>query len=148
MIQTTPAPTDELDFRIELQRRIDASLDDVFEAVLEQLGPGAVTPDGSSLSMKLEATPGGRWYRDLGEGNGHLWAHVQAIKRPTLLELNGPLFMSRAVSNNVQYRLEQDGQETVLRFTHEAFGRIPDDAREGMPVGWEDQLDRIVRRLA
>jgi hypothetical protein len=25
--------------------------------------------------------------RDLGDGNGHLWGHVQAIKRPTLLEI-------------------------------------------------------------
>ena len=26
--------------------------------------------------------------------NGHFWGHVQAIKRPTLLEITGPLFMS------------------------------------------------------
>ena len=46
------------------------------------------------MPMKLEAWPGGRWYRDLGDGNGHFWGHVQAIKRPTLLEISGPLFMS------------------------------------------------------
>ncbi len=33
------------------------------------------------MPMKLEAWPGGRWFRDLGDGNGHLWGHVQAIKR-------------------------------------------------------------------
>ena len=44
--------------------------------------------------MKLEPWPGGRWFRDLGNDNGHFWGLVQAIKRPTLLEITGPLFMS------------------------------------------------------
>src|SRR5438045_9679010 len=29
----------------------------------------------------LEPWPGGRWFRDLGEGNGHFWGALQAIKR-------------------------------------------------------------------
>ena len=49
------------------------------------------------MPMMLEAWPGGRWFRDLGNGNGHLWGHVQAIKAPTLLEITGPLMMSFAV---------------------------------------------------
>ena len=47
--------------------------------------------------MKIELWPGGSWYRDLGDGNGHFWGNVQAIKRPTLLEITGPLFMSYPV---------------------------------------------------
>ncbi|HEX3702577.1 MAG TPA: hypothetical protein VHU82_04550 [Vicinamibacterales bacterium] len=35
----------------------------------------------------LEAWPGGRWFRDLGDNTGHLWGHVQAIKPPTLPEI-------------------------------------------------------------
>ena len=46
------------------------------------------------MPMKIEPWPGGRWYRDLGNDNGHFWGHVQAIKQPTLLEIYGPLFMS------------------------------------------------------
>ena len=49
------------------------------------------------MPIKIEAWPGGRWFRDLGDGNGHYWATVQAIKRPTLLEFSGPLFMSYPV---------------------------------------------------
>ena len=60
------------------------------------------------MPMKLEAWPGGRWYRDLGDNNGHFWGHVQAIKRPTLLEITGPLFMSYAAMNNLQYRLSEE----------------------------------------
>lgn len=148
MTQVAAAERKELEFRIELERRIDASIEDVFEALIEQLGPEAVTPEGRTLSMKIEAFPGGRWWRDLGSDNGHFWAHVQAIKRPTLLELSGPLFISRAVSNNLQYRLEAQGDGTLLRFVHEALGPIPDEVREGMSEGWGDQLDRIAGRFA
>jgi len=64
--------------------------------------------NGTPMPMKLEAWPGGRWFRDLGEGNGHYWGTVQAIKHPTLLEFSGPLFMSQPVANNVQYRLSEE----------------------------------------
>jgi len=41
--------------------------------------------------MVLEAWPGGRWSANLGEGNGHYWGTVQAIKKPALLEICGQL---------------------------------------------------------
>ena len=42
-----------------------------------------------------------------GDGNGPFLAHVQAIKRPTLLEFVGPLFASFPFVSNVQYRLKE-----------------------------------------
>jgi len=68
--------------------------------------------------------PGGRWYRDLGGNNGHFWGVVQAIKRPTLLEITGPLFMSYPVVSNVQYRLSEKDGGTLLTFNHTALGLI------------------------
>ena len=70
---------------------VNASLDVTFDALLEQIGPHNETPREIRCRMKIEPWPGGRWYRDLGDGNGHFWGHVQAIKRPTLLEICGPL---------------------------------------------------------
>lgn len=121
-------------------------LDITFAALLEQLGPGNVTPDGKSLNMKIEPWPGGRWYRDLGDGNGHFWAHVQAIKRPTLLELAGPLFMSYPVANNVQYRLSEERGVTVIKFHHSGFGLIQDDHKKGVVTGWGSILEQIRQR--
>ena len=66
------------------------------------------------MPMKIEPWPGGRWYRDLGDGNGHFWGNVQAIKRPTLLEITGPLFMSYPVVSNVQYRLSEVDGGTLI----------------------------------
>jgi len=140
---TPTAVLPELELRIERELHVDASLEDTFAALLEQAGPGMITPDGSPMTMVLETFPGGRWFRDLGDGTGHLWGHVQAIKSPTLLEICGPLFMSSPTANNVQYRLEANGAGTVVRFVHTAFGPLPDDVREGMPPGWDVHLARI-----
>lgn len=137
----------DLEFRIEQERRIDAPIDVVFETLVEHMGAEFTPPEQGDLSLELEPWPGGRWYRDLGGDDGHLWGHVQAIRRPDLLEITGPLFMSHAVANNLQYRLEERDGTTTLRLVHEAFGLIPEEAREGVNEGWGDQLDRIAARL-
>ena len=98
------------------------------------------------MPMKIEAWPGGRWYRDLGDGNGHLWAHLQAIKRPTLLEFYGPLMMSYAVASNVQYRLSEDQGGTLITFHHYAVGAIPAEYRKAMDGGWQAIHQRAKQR--
>ncbi len=120
---------------ISQEIHVKASLETTFAALLEQLGPENETPE-RKMPMKIEAWPGGRWFRDLGDGNGHLWGHVQAIKRPTLFEITGPLFMSYAVANNLQYRLSEENGGTLIKFHHKAFGPIPEDHRHGMNEGW------------
>jgi hypothetical protein len=130
-------------FAIRREDRIEALIDIVFEAILEQMGPLNVKPDGVPMPMKLEAVPGGRWYRDLGNGNGHMWGHVQAIKAPELLEIYGPLFMSFPATSNVQYRLTREGSGTRLLFVHTAMGLIPEDVSANVSTGWEHLLGRI-----
>jgi hypothetical protein len=100
---TLTAPTiEDLTLNLSQEIQVRAPLEVTFAALLEQIGPQNETHDGKPLPMKIEAWPGGRWYRDLGDGNGHFWAFVQAIKRPTLLELTGALFMSSPVVSNLQ----------------------------------------------
>ncbi len=135
-LATSALAVDDLILNVTQEVYVRASLDATFAALLEQLGPGFDTPEGNSLSAKVEAWPGGRWYRDLGEGNGHLWGHVQAIKRPTLLEFTGPLFMSYAVLSNVLYRLSESEGGTLIAFHHFALGAIPADIRENITKGW------------
>ena len=125
---------------------VEASLADTFAAILEQLGPENDTPEGHKMPMTLEAWPGGRWFRDLGDGNGHLWGHVQSIKRPTLLEIWGPLFMSYGAVSNVQYRLSEERGGTLIKFHHKAIGVIQDDHRQNVTRGWSHILGRIHER--
>ena len=136
----------DLEFRIEMEREIAAPIQTVFESLLVQLGPEACTPDGTKLNMTLEPYPGGRWYRDLGDDQGHLWGHVQSIKKHTLLEITGPLFMSRACANNVIYRLAEADGKTTLRMVHSGLGVVTSDHLAAMEEGWKDQIDRVEKR--
>src|SRR5260370_20365770 len=137
---------ENLTLNLTQEIHVRASLDATFAALLEEIGPRNETPDGKPLPMKLEARPGGRWYRDLGEDNGHFWGLVQAIKRPTLLEICGPLFMSYPVVSNLQYRLSEVDGGTLIAFHHTALGFIPDDYKEGMSGGWAHLLARTQRQ--
>jgi len=97
------------------------------------------------MPMTLEPWPGGRWFRDLGDNNGHLWGHVQAIKRPTLIEIYGPLFMSYPVISNLQYRLTEVDGGTLIAFHHIALGFIQGEHRTGVATGWKSTLERVRR---
>src|SRR4051812_19852522 len=130
--------------KIQKEIFIEGPIDIAWESVLDQLGPGSQMPDGKPLPFKLEAWPGGRWYRDLGNNSGHLWGHVQVIKPPMMLEICGPLMMSYPAVNHVQYRLKAEGGVTRLAFVHRAIGSILPEHRDGLPKGWEYKLARIV----
>lgn len=140
------AAIENLTLNVTQEIHVRAPLDVTFAALLEQLGPESDTPDGKPLPMKIEPWPGGRWYRDLGDGNGHFWGNVQAIKRPTLLEITGPLFMSYPVSSNVQYRLSEVDGGTLIKFHHAALGLITEEHRQGVVQGWTHILSRIGAR--
>lgn len=134
--------------RVTREVSIEASVEIVFESILEELGPGSQMPDGSPFPMKLEAWPGGRLYRDLGNNTGHLWGHVQVIKPPKLLEISGPLFMSYPAINFLQYRVTAEGTGAKLSLIHRAMGQIPADHRESVSMGWEHALKRIAEIAA
>lgn len=133
------------DLTVNITREIfvRATLEKTFAALLEQLGPGNERADGTPMPMRVEPWPGGRWYRDLGGDDGHFWAHVQAIKRPTLLEFCGPLFASTPCWSNVQYRLQEKDGGTLIEFRHSALGLLPPDQRERVGTGWGSVLDRV-----
>ena len=132
---------------LNLSEEIDvrASLEATFDALLAQMGPENETPDGKPLPMIIEPHPGGRWFRDLGGNDGHLWGLVQAIKRPTLIEITGPLFMSLPVVSHIQYRLKELNGGTLISFKHSALGFVPDDYRQGMMGGWTSLFERVRR---
>jgi uncharacterized protein YndB with AHSA1/START domain len=128
-------------FEIVKDEQIAAPIGIVFETILEQMGPLNSNPE-KPMPMKLEAWPGGRWFRDLGDNTGHFWGVVQAIKPPSLLEIWGPLFMSMPAANNLQYRLTDENGLTRLRFVHRAMGWIGENER-GVETGWTDLVRRI-----
>jgi uncharacterized protein YndB with AHSA1/START domain len=145
----TPALGRDADLSLDLTEvtRVRATLEETFAALLEELGPANLGMHDAPMPMTLEAWPGGRWFRDLGNGQGHLWGHVQAIKTPTLLEIAGPLMMSFAVASNVQYRLTREGDDTVLTLRHTALGLFPEGYKAALGQGWQGIAGRVRRRV-
>ena len=137
---------DDLTLNVTQEIHVRATLDATFAALLEEIGPYNEGPEGKPMPMKIEPWPGGRWYRDLGNDDGHFWGHVQAIKRPALLEISGPLFMSYPAVSNVQYRLSEADGGTLIKFRHTALGLIQDDHREGVSSGWSRIHARVRTR--
>jgi len=134
-VSSTALSLEDATILITEEIEVRASIAVTFAALLDQLGPYNETEADKPMPMKLEAWPGGRWYRDLGDNNGHYWGTVQAIKKPALLEICGPLFMSNPVINNLQYRLKESRGVTVISFRHQAFGLILEEYRKAKQ-GW------------
>jgi len=135
------------EWSVDIQQQLDIAspIDDVFKGVLLQFSDKMKYPDGRSMNFKLEARPGGRWYRDLGNDSGHLWGHVQVIKSPNILEISGPMFMSYPVLNHFEVRLAEHEGKTRLNFRHRAIGQVDDQTRTGMTQGWKEMLDELKR---
>jgi hypothetical protein len=145
---STTVPTSETQtFTITEEITVRAAVDQTFQSLIVQMGRLNEAPDGTPLPMVLEPFPGGRWYRDLGGDNGHLWGFVQSIKRPALLEIWGPLFMSTAATSNLLYRLSETPDGTLIKFTHTLVGPFPEDHRSRLKSGWS-ALHARVRKAA
>ena len=134
---------DDLTLDIEQHTEIKADIGDVFKRTLHRFGEGSTNQQGESMQMILEAWPGGRWFRDRGNGIGHLWGHVQTIKPPVLLELSGPMFMSYPAINHIEIKLDQIPGGTKLTLRHRAIGLIDPQHRQGVTTGWRHMLDGI-----
>ena len=133
---------------IAKEQRIEAPIEIVFETILEEIGPKNTGGQNNPMPMKLEAWPGGRWYRELGGNAGHFWGSVQVIKPPTLLEICGPMFMSYPAQNHISYRLKADGKSTLLTFAHRGFGLLDDAHISGVRMGWGQIIERIAKAAA
>jgi hypothetical protein len=138
------------DLTLDIEQHVDikADIGDVFKKVLYRFGEGSTRPDGESMNMILEQWPGGRWFRDRGNGIGHLWGHVQVIKPPVLLELSGPMFMSYPAINHVEIKLDQVAGGTKLSLHHRAIGLLDPGHKQGIGTGWEHYLGSIKKDLS
>ena len=139
---------EEMMLDVEQHVEVKADIGDAFKGLLYRFGEGNTRPDGESLQMILEPRPGGRWFRDRGNGIGHLWGHVQVIKAPTLLELSGPMFMSYPALNHVEIRLEPIAGGAKVTLRHRMIGMLDASHREGLSHGWRHMLESVSKDFA
>ena len=142
------SPQDQ-DLVIDISQAVDveASPEAVYRGVLDQLSNLRGDMEGEVLTLRLEEWPGGRWFRDLGDGAGHLWGFVQSIKPPTLIELYGPMFMSFAVASNLIIRVEAVPTGARVNLRHQILGQIPQGYRDGIEDGWARFVEDVKGRV-
>jgi len=75
-------------------------------------------------TIVLEPMVGGRLYEVYGENEGALWGMVSAIKSGEVLSLVGSMGMPEPTYGAVTFELESQGNVTIIKFSHSAFGRI------------------------
>jgi hypothetical protein len=127
---------DDLQLDVSQSIEIRTATGDAYRALLRRLAGENTTPDNRPMPMVLEEWPGGRWFRDLGSGQGHLWGFVQVIKPPTLLEIHGPMFMSYAVAGHMQFRLTPMAGGVELSLRHRVLGVVSEAHRRDVVPGW------------
>ena len=128
-------------FEIVKEEEIAAPVDIVFETILEQMGPLNSTPE-KPMPMKLEAWPGGRWFRDLGNNTGTSGASCRPSNRRRCWR--SPVrFLCRLRPSRISSTgSREENGVTRLRFVHRAMGWVG-EADRGVDVGWTDLIKRI-----
>jgi hypothetical protein len=134
---------DDLILDVEQHTDVKAAPEKAFAAVLHRLGKGNTNLENQSLQLQLEEKPGGRWFRDRGNGVGHLWGFVQVIKAPALLELSGPMFMSYPATNHVEVKIEPIAGGSRVSLRHRALGMIDPEHRKNVGKGWSHMLTSV-----
>jgi len=132
-----------LDFDCKLEVSIDAPPEAVQRAVLEDFDLWMHSPqNGKRMGLRIEAFVGGRVFRDLGDGHGHLWAHISVLK-PGLIEMVGPFAATEPCYSLIRFRFTDSGaNQTRLTFSHQASGAIPEGMLEGAPLGWQMAIEK------
>lgn len=132
-----------LDFNCQLEVTINAPTNEVQRAVVEDFGEWMVSPQsGQSMSLRIEPFVGGRVFRDLGSGHGHLWAHISVLK-PGLIEMVGPFASIEPCYNLIRFRFTEAGaNRTKLTFSHQATGAVAEEMLAGAPEGWKEVLEK------
>ena len=144
---TTALTAEHMIFEFDQEIEIAAPVETVFEGMVHRLAEGNMNNMDQPIPLKLERWAGGRWFRDLGDGKGHLWGFVQSIKPPTLIEIFGPMFMSYPVSGHLIIRFSQASESTCLSFKYSAFGLIQEEHRAGLQEGWATMLSNLKTKL-
>ena len=122
---------------IEAEIRIEAPVNAVWEALTTGVGawwPHRFEDDGSTV--RLEPWVGGRFYETSGDGEeGGLYAHVTYLERGHMLRTSGPMGLRGAGLYVKTYRLEPDGDGTIVRTHAEMLGRFDEETLAGYRSG-------------
>lgn len=109
------------------------------------VGPSTVTLDARVGGSVIESWDGDS--AATGSSGGVLWGTINHLSEPEIIRFTGTLGMVDAPVHNVwTYALEDLGDKTGLKLTHQACGLIKPEWREGYAAGWAELLNVYLKR--
>ena len=150
MADQTVAAATLMDVHIEQNITIQASPQDVFDAMTQEISTWWGPPyfhNSEAEGMVLEPRVGGRLYEDLGNDQGMLLATVVLIKRPEQLRLAGAMGLPGPVQGVIQFQLEAKDDGTLLQLSHRMIGEVSEETQTAYAGGWEELLGTRLRNF-
>ena len=92
----------------------------------------------------IEPWVGGRWMQEWDNG-GALFGTFTVFDPPRLLCIAGPLAMSRAAQNLLQFQFDPADTGTSVIVSHQAFGDFDADTAEIYRNGWDELIGSSLR---
>ena len=128
-------------FHIELEVPIKASPERIYQALTCDIAKWW-DPDASWGRGKLVLEPevGKRMWEDFGNGEGALFGIVTYVEHNKKLEIEGDHGLGSGVQGYIRLELVPQGEATLLKFSHRAFGEISERSRQRFPEGWRQLL--------
>jgi len=138
--------------RIELEVAIEATIDKVWRAIIDQPDAWWVTelrcvPGGSKLVLDPRA--GGTLVEENGNGTSLLWFTVIAVEPPRSINLAGaiaPPFGGPCHAFLLLELEERDGV-TVVKLTNSLHGHVDEKLLPDIEGGWRLLLENGLKRL-
>lgn len=135
-------------FQIEQEIKINAKPEKVFARLTNDVTPWwDHSFNENPKAVILEPKVGGRFYEDFGNDGGALYCIVTFLEKNKKLAMQGSMGMRGAVFGNIVFELEAQGDATVLKLSHHAFGDVTDEHKKNYSSGWQQLLGQRLKSL-
>ncbi len=133
-------------FHTEMEVPIKATPERIYQALTQDINDwwGADNSWGRG-KLVLEPAVGKRLYEDFGNGEGALFGIVTFVEHNKKLEIEGEHGMGSGVHGFIRFELVPQGETTLLKFSHQAFGEISERSKQRFPEGWKYMLETSLR---
>jgi DNA-binding transcriptional ArsR family regulator/uncharacterized protein YndB with AHSA1/START domain len=133
-------------FSTELEVSIKAGPERIYQALTRDIAVWW-DPDASWGKGKLVLEPevGKRMWEDFGNGEGALFGIVTYVEHNKRLEIEGDHGLGSGVQGYIRLELVPQGEATLLKFSHRAFGEISERSKQRFPAGWKELLEVRLR---
>lgn len=130
---------------IHVEHDIEATPATVWDTLTEEPESWWTFGHNQGPGVRLDATIGGYFFDDLGDGNAYTYGVIRGVNRNVELIMDGTFGMAGAVHGQVKITLtELAGDGTKVAFAHQVVGAVDPDAEQGHTSGWTELLSNLV----